>query len=137
MSTLIQHLLRPLSFAILVNAMTFGYGQGHLRMEMQRKLASLEVRSIPQLSIQSGKSGDRGFNKSLLAEPLGIAPKESKNFGYFELRFVPVKDQNVYLLYCYPLNAAKSTAEIGISMNNFQAMTLKYSQSFTIRGLRK
>lgn len=59
--------------------------------------------------------------------------REMENFG---LRFVPADDQNIYLLYNYELKKVNARTEIGISVNYFNAFSIKYAQKFAFNGFK-
>lgn len=65
-----------------------------------------------------------------------IESERKDHRGNLGLRFKPVDDQNIYLLYQYELKHLRSKTEIGFSVNSFNAFSIKYSQSFAFNGFR-
>ena len=57
-------------------------------------------------------------------------------FESFGLRFVPERDQNIYLTYCVNVKFADSKMELAVSINNQMVMNLKYSKMLQLAGNR-
>lgn len=74
------------------------------------------------------------YNNILVIE-VWSRDKKSQSSQPLGLRYKPNDDQNVYLLCNYV--AGNSRAEIGLSLNNFTAMTVTYGRRFSFKELIK
>ncbi|MEP1093723.1 MAG: hypothetical protein ABJG78_01360 [Cyclobacteriaceae bacterium] len=116
---------RLLIGAIFLSTITFGYGQGRMRETSEKiKLSKTEV--LEPLNI---KYDVRFLVKIWSDQEQG---QLEKSFG---LRHKPNDDQNVYLLYNYEVG--NSRAEVGLSLNNFTAMTITYGHRLSFNELTK
>ncbi len=73
--------------------------------------------------------------KTLLLDCWLSEVEDRNERGGFGLRFKPVDDQNIYLLYRYELKAANANTEIGFSVNYFNVFSIKYAQKFALKRL--
>ncbi len=131
MSTILQHLLRPLLVIFLIDVFSLGYGQKQFLPGPGDDIWNDGRANSWSLG------GLQGFSKELILDVWLEESGRNIEIGSLGLRFVPEVDQNVYLLYNYELAQNRSKAEIGFSVNNFTALTLKYSHSFSIQHLTR
>ena len=114
MSVIIQLLGRPVIFAMLYNAFTLSYGQ--VNLADKDGITTINTTMMPQVFTEVNQSIQLEFSRKLLVDVWTGSRKIENGLGYFGLRFVPTKDQNVYLLYNFELNETKSKAQIGLSL---------------------
>ncbi len=129
---MLQHLLRPFLVIFLLDVLTVGFSQ--------RQFVPTSGGGIWEDTLTKRNDSVSDFydmDRSLLVDVWAKEILRGNQPGNFGLRFTPESDQNVYLLYNYEIIDDKSKAEIGFSMNNFNALTLKYSRSFSIHDLIK
>ncbi len=123
----LQFLLRPILTMLLLDVFLFGFGQTQFVTDHDNWNGLITEREDLPLEL----------NQSLLVDVWAKEITRRSEHSNFGLRFTPESDQNVYLLYKKQLIDRKSKAEIGFSMNNFNALTLKFSRSFSITDLIK
>lgn len=113
---------------LLLITMTLGHAQN-----LSLKPRVSEVGNfIKAANYQSSDS--QGLFKKMF-DPLLVEQKEiMDDFG---VRFKPADDRNIYLLYNYELCEMDASVELGVSMNYFNALSLKYTQSFSLDKLIK
>lgn len=116
-------LLRPLIFLMFFNDLIPGHGQG--------KEESLFVVSDSMTSVFVGLPTRPMFNRELIVEVWNTDYIENE-IGYFGLRYTPNMDQNVYLTYNYEINSNQSRAMLGVSLNNFATLNVKFIHLFSL-----
>ncbi|MEP5611413.1 MAG: hypothetical protein ABJP45_04155 [Cyclobacteriaceae bacterium] len=114
--------LRLLVSIFFLHTLTFGYSQGlmpenleKISLSRTKILEPLKSEYKTKLFVKAWSDHEQG--------PLG------KSFG---LRHKPDDDQNVYLLCNYQIG--NSRAEVGLSLNNFTAMTITFGHRLSLRN---